>query len=115
MKRSLNSIANPRNPQISEHSVAISYSAKSAEEAEAAYDEWAASYEPDLCRDGYRLPGHLATVFTRHVPADAAPILDAGCGGGIQTEALRLVGYTGFVGIDFSEGMLEVARGKRSV
>ncbi len=94
---------------MSEHSVATSYSVKSAEEAEAAYDEWAASYEPDLCRDGYRLPGHLATVFTRYVAPDATPILDAGCGGGIQTEALRLVGYRGFTGIDFSEGMLEVA------
>ena len=97
---------------MSDHSVAKSYAVKSTAEAEAAYDDWASSYEPDLCKAGYRLPGHLATVFTRFVPPDATPILDAGCGGGIQTEALTLVGYRGITGIDFSEGMLAVAREK---
>ena len=61
---------------------------------------------------GYRIPGHIATVFTRFVAPDAAPILDAGCGGGHQAEALALVGYGPIAGIDFSEGMMAVARAK---
>ncbi|MEM7170126.1 MAG: class I SAM-dependent methyltransferase [Pseudomonadota bacterium] len=97
---------------MSGHSVGRSYQVQSAAEAEAAYDDWARNYEPDLCSAGYRLPGHLATVFARFVPLDAAPILDAGCGGGHQTEALVLAGYGSFTGIDFSEGMLAVARDK---
>ena len=61
---------------------------------------------------GYRLPAMTAGAFTRFVPADAGPILDAGCGGGIQAETLALLGYGPLVGLDLSEGMLEVARQK---
>jgi SAM-dependent methyltransferase len=88
------------------------YSAKTQEEQEAAYDEWSAQYERDLCAMGYRLPAVAAAVFARHVPADVAPILDAGCGGGLQTEPLATLGYGQITGIDLSEGMLSIARGK---
>jgi SAM-dependent methyltransferase len=54
----------------------------------------------------------IAAVFTRYVPADAAPILDAGCGGGIQAEPLAELGFSPMTGIDLSDGMLEVARSK---
>lgn len=97
---------------MSEHSVGKSYDVKTVDEAEAAYDNWAQNYEPDLCRSGYRIPGHIATVFTRFVPLGTAPILDAGCGGGIQAEALALAGYRSITGIDLSEGMMAVARSK---
>ena len=97
---------------MSKYTVSASYDVDSVEEAEASYDDWAASYEPDLCAAGYRIPGHIATVFTRFVPADVGPILDAGCGGGIQAEALTLIGYGPFVGMDLSEGMMAVAREK---
>jgi hypothetical protein len=63
---------------------------KTSEEAEALYNDWAKSYEADLCQEGYRIPGHIATVFTRFIPIEASPILDAGCGGGHQAEALGL-------------------------
>ncbi len=88
------------------------YGAKTQDEQEAAYDEWSAQYERDLCAMGYRLPAVAAAVFARYVPADAAPILDAGCGGGLQTEPLATLGYGSITGIDLSEGMLSVARGK---
>ncbi len=88
------------------------YGAKTQDEQEAAYDEWSAQYERDLCAMGYRPPAISSAVFTRYVPADAAPILDAGCGGGLQTEALVALGYGPFTGIDLSEGMLSVARSK---
>jgi SAM-dependent methyltransferase len=92
--------------------VGASHLMKTTEEAEALYNDWAESYEVDLCQEGYRIPGHIATVFTRFVPIDASPILDAGCGGGHQAEALSLAGYRSIVGMDLSERMMDVARTK---
>jgi SAM-dependent methyltransferase len=92
--------------------VSDSYGASSVEEQQASYDNWAEDYEKDLCAMGYRIPAVIASMFTRFVPADARPILDAGCGGGIQAEPLAMLGYQPIVGIDLSEGMLKVARGK---
>ena len=61
--------------------VDASHLMKTSEEAEALYNDWAESYEADLCQEGYRIPGHIATVFTRFIPIEASPILDAGCDG----------------------------------
>lgn len=88
------------------------YNATSASEQKQAYNSWAADYERDLCNMGYRLPAIIAAVFARFVDIETSPILDAGCGGGMQTEPLSLLGYTGITGIDLSEGMLEIARQK---
>ena len=60
----------------------------------------------------YRIPAMIAAVFTRFVASDTAMILDAGCGGGIQSEALVMLGYGPLTGIDLSEGMLDIARDK---
>ncbi len=92
--------------------VGNSYLAQSPEEQEAVYDQWAAKYEIDLCGMGYRIPAVAAAVFARFVPLDCGPILDAGCGGGIQIEPLILAGYGSVTGIDFSRGMLDVAAQK---
>lgn len=92
--------------------VGASYKAASLDEQQTAYDDWADQYERDLCAAGYRLPAMIASVFVHHVPAGTAPILDAGCGGGIQSEPLAALGYGPITGIDLSEGMLSVARGK---
>ena len=92
--------------------VAKSYKAETVEQQQAAYDEWANEYEADLCRDGNRIPQIVSTIFTHFIDKDTAPILDAGCGGGIQAEPLALLGYGPIIGMDLSEGMLEVARKK---
>ena len=92
--------------------VSKSYHAASVEEQQEAYDSWATKYEADLCAMGYRIPSMIAAAFVRHVPPGTSPILDAGCGGGIQAEPLAMLGYGPIVGIDLSEGMLEVARSK---
>ncbi|NKB25992.1 MAG: methyltransferase domain-containing protein [Kiritimatiellae bacterium] len=92
--------------------VSKSYHAKSVEEQREAYDNWAARYEADLCAMGYRIPAMIAAVFVRYVPQGCFPILDAGCGGGIQAEPLAMLGYGPIVGIDLSDSMLEVASSK---
>lgn len=89
------------------------YGAQSNDEQEAAYDEWSARYERDLFAMGYRAPAMAAAVFARFVSPDTSPILDAGCGGGLQCEPLATLGYGPIVGIDLSEGMLSVAREKK--
>lgn len=92
--------------------VAKSYAATSVAEQRAAYDDWAEKYEADLCAFGNRIPAVVPTVFTKFVDLGTAPILDAGCGGGIQAEPLALLGHGPITGIDLSDGMLGVARSK---
>ncbi|MEM7293082.1 MAG: class I SAM-dependent methyltransferase, partial [Pseudomonadota bacterium] len=58
------------------------------------------------------IPAMIASMFVSYVSTDTSPILDAGCGGGIQAEPLAMLGYGPIVGIDLSEGMLDVARSK---
>jgi len=97
---------------MNDNKVLESYKATSSENQQASYDNWADTYERDLCAMGYRLPAIAAAAFARFVPLDTGPILDAGCGGGIQAEALALLGYSPLIGLDLSGGMLEVARAK---
>lgn len=96
---------------MTDRPVEQAYSRTTAEQKDA-YDDWAASYERDLCAMGYRIPAVIASLFARYVPAETAPILDAGCGGGIQSEALAHLGYGPITGIDLSPGMLAIARTK---
>ncbi len=88
------------------------YNATSAAEQKEAYNNWSGDYERDLCNMGYRLPAIIASVFAHYVSPETTPILDAGCGGGIQTEPLSLLGYSGITGIDLSDGMLDIAKRK---
>jgi predicted TPR repeat methyltransferase len=88
------------------------YSARTDTEREAAYDAWANRYDADVFKFGYRIPAVLAAVFARFVDIDASPVLDAGCGTGLQTEALVLAGYGPFVGCDLSSEMLSISRRK---
>lgn len=97
---------------MTDNKVLKSYAATSPDDQQASYDAWAEKYEQDLAAMGYRLPALAAGAFARFVPPGTAPILDAGCGGGLQAEALALLGYGPLIGLDLSEGMLNVARQK---
>ncbi|MEM9497130.1 MAG: class I SAM-dependent methyltransferase [Pseudomonadota bacterium] len=97
---------------MTDNKVLTSYEHSSPQDQQSTYDTWANSYEQDLCAMGYRLPALAAGVFARFVPPGTGPILDAGCGGGIQAEALALMGYGPLIGLDLSKGMLDVAESK---
>jgi len=88
------------------------YDATTPDAARAKYDAWADTYETEVMAGGYRLPWVVAAAFAAFVPRDIAPILDAGCGSGMQVEPLHLLGYRGFVGLDLSPEMLKIARSK---
>jgi SAM-dependent methyltransferase len=74
--------------------------------ARSGYDEWASSYD--------ETPNPLVALDRRHTvgllrPAAGERILDAGCGTGANLRALVRAGSEP-VGLDFSRGMLRVAR-----
>ena len=88
------------------------YAAQTDEQRRKAYNEWAGQYDKDVTDFGIQLPYVGAAVFARHVEIGAGPILDAGCGTGMHTLPLKMMGYSGFHGIDVSDGMLEIANAR---
>ena len=86
------------------------YAAKTDAARKTAYNDWASDYDMDVSAFGIQLPYVGATVFARHVEMGSHPILDAGCGTGMHSLPLRLMGYSGFHGVDLSEGMLSIAK-----
>ena len=100
----MTSIQNPKLEKV--------YNAKTREQSQAAYDEWSKTYEADLLSYGYRVAVVAATVWARFVDIDSGPILDAGCGTGLQSEPLNLAGFGPITGIDLSPGMLAIAKQK---
>lgn len=88
------------------------YAARDAKETASVYDDWAGEYERHMREAGYTHPAVVAGMLGRHVPAGQGPVLDAGCGTGVMSEILAGLGYENIVGLDASEGMLELAREK---
>lgn len=88
------------------------YAAKDPGEIARLYDGWANSYDTDMARAGYRHPAIATALLARHLPAGAAPVLDAGAGTGLAGEWLGILGYPHVEALDISEGMLAVARSK---
>jgi ubiquinone/menaquinone biosynthesis C-methylase UbiE len=88
------------------------YGATSPEEIARRYSDWAESYDSEMYALGYRHPTICLALLCRHLPAGAAPILDAGAGTGIIGEWLKIVGYPAAEALDISAGMLEVAKRK---
>ena len=89
------------------------YAARTDEERQSAYNDWSNDYDRDVLSFGIRLPFVGAAMFARHVDKQSSPTLDAACGTGMQTEPLALAGYSGFTGIDISDGMLALAAEKK--
>jgi len=73
------------------------------------YDDWARDYEKDHFSTGNPRIALTVGLTVRHIPDTDARILDSGCGTGILAAILQGLGYTQLVGIDGSDGMLEVS------
>jgi predicted TPR repeat methyltransferase len=76
------------------------------------YDAWAAQYDADMHRYGYRVPALMADAARHHIPGNRALLLDAGAGSGLVGRALKERGYQNLVGLDPSPAMLREARTK---
>ena len=90
------------------------YDAKTPDQVAAGYDGWAASYDAEMAAAGYRHPTIGLALLARHLPAGAAPILDAGVGTGLAGAWFGILGWPEVWGVDISDGMLAVAAQKGS-
>ena len=88
------------------------YAARDNNERRDAYNAWSNEYDRDVLSFGIRLPFVAAAMFAANVSKETAPVLDAGCGTGMHTEPLILAGYSKFIGVDLSDGMLAIAKEK---
>ena len=88
------------------------YQAGAPEEVAALYDDWAATYDAEMARAGYRHPAVGLALLARHAPRGTGPVLDAGCGTGLLGDWLGILGFAPVEGLDLSPGMLAVARAK---
>lgn len=73
------------------------------------YSAWAASYDAEVARQGYRTPERCAQALAIFTPADQ-PVLDIGCGTGLSGAALRRAGFSDVSGTDVNPKMLAVAQ-----
>jgi ubiquinone/menaquinone biosynthesis C-methylase UbiE len=83
------------------------------EEMRRRYDLWAQSYDSDVgSYDDYLVPWEATRVAEQVLEKDAL-ILDAGAGTGLVGQTLKEVGFQRLIAVDYSEGMLAVARQKQ--
>lgn len=85
------------------------YALETQQDTDAYYSAWAATYDEELTRQGYRAPQRCAEALAQFVSADA-PILDLGCGTGLSGVALATAGFTDISGTDINADMLAVAQ-----
>ena len=90
------------------------YTARTADETRALYDDWSASYEAEVAENGYATPGRCAEALAQFMSGKNAPVLDFGCGTGLSGLALKLAGFTTIDGVDLSADMLAKAGGKKA-
>jgi len=88
------------------------YAARNEAELAAAYAAWSNDYDRETAALGYCLPFMIAAWVARHVPVDAGPLLDGGCGTGLSGPYLAALGYRDIDGLDMSAEMLALARGR---
>lgn len=90
------------------------YGATSPNDSRAAYNDWANKYDSDLRNRSYRAPTLAVEALLRfsQIPVAHSEIrvLDAGCGTGLVGRLLVEAGIGGVDGVDYSSGMLEIAR-----
>ncbi len=88
------------------------YAARGEDETRQIYDDWAASYEAEVAKNGYVTPGRCAEALAKFTEDMDAPLLDFGCGTGLSGLALKLAGFKTIDGVDLSAEMLAQAADK---
>lgn len=88
------------------------YAAKTPEELAAAYAQWASDYDRETAEKGYCLPFLITSWVTRYVPKGTGPVLDVGVGTGLSGPYMKALGYETLAGLDLSDQMLAIARGR---
>lgn len=88
------------------------YGATCADDVAHIYDDWAATYDAEMAKAGYRHPSICLALLARHLTRGAAPLLDAGAGTGLVGAWLGIIGYPHVEALDVSKGMLAVAAQK---
>lgn len=76
------------------------------------YNQWASSYDAEIARNGYALPGRMAEALAALPTDKSAPLLDFGCGTGLSGLALKLQGFECLDGMDVSQEMIAQAEQK---
>ena len=97
-----------------ENALARVYAAKSPDELNAAYADWAGDYDRETLSAGYCLPFMALSWIARYVTKGQGPLLDAGCGTGLSGPYLRALGYDRIEGLDFSDDMLRLAQSRQA-
>eukprot|EP00164_Ancoracysta_twista_P010729 GFYU01016298.1.p1 GENE.GFYU01016298.1~~GFYU01016298.1.p1 ORF type:complete len:216 (-),score=52.48 GFYU01016298.1:35-682(-) len=78
------------------------------------YDTWAEKYSKDVFLWDYRVPGDTVTELQAlHSDFSGIQLLDAGCGDGLMADFFRPLSMKKVVGIDLSDGMLEIAKSRK--
>ena len=89
------------------------YTAKTPDELNAAYKDWAEDYDTDtLYGMGYVGPTVAGKLLNSYLESDASHILDAGCGTGLVGEVLDRMGFNRMDAMDYSPDMLAEAEKK---
>lgn len=85
------------------------YALETQKDTDEYYSAWAATYDEELTRQGYRAPQRCAEALAQFADP-SAPILDLGCGTGLSGIALAAAGFTNVSGTDINADMLAVAQ-----
>jgi len=85
------------------------WTARSPEETQALYKDWAGTYDADVTEAGYATPARLAKALAGLAPDKTAPLLDFGCGTGLSGAALTTEGFSTIDGTDITPAMLDQA------
>lgn len=75
------------------------------------YTTWAENYEEDLALMSYQSPHLAVDLLSEHFSGspEETRVLDVACGTGWVAKLMKGLGYRYFIGVDGSEGMLELA------
>ena len=88
------------------------YGLDSQEKVDKLYEDWADSYDEEVCGYGYASPARCAEALKNFLPLDA-PILDFGCGTGLSGVALQNEGFLTIDGTELVDKMREKAAARR--